>query len=173
MSSSPLLTDHQSSRAVPSPTSTSSSSSCSSPDPSQPDYCLLNDKSSRKKRTMASAERKESPSWSQRSKTNLSAKRSRVKRRVNDFVLENKVSQLSEENEVLRAKIKLLTRKFGNLSSQDEEQEELKSTEQPSMSNLTDSSPPTVNHSTERSSLDQTPIPVKWRLKFFNLTSTS
>ena len=168
MSSSPLLTDHQSFRAVSSPTST-----CSSPDSSHADYCLLNDKSSQKKRTMASADRKESPSWSQRSKTNLSAKRSRVKRRVNDFVLENKLSQLTEENEVLRAKINLLTRKFGNLSSQDEEQDELKSAEQPSMPNLTDSPPPTVNPPTERSPLDQTPMPVKWRLKFFNLTSTS
>jgi vrille protein len=143
---------------------TSSSSSCSSFDISQDEYMLLNNKSSRKKCNSISDDKKKDPiSSSQRSRNNLSAKRSRVKRRMNDLVLETKLTQLINENEILRAKIDMLTRKFG---------EEKSIEQQPTVLNILNQSSIQIN-SSEQLSLNKSSIPIKLRFKLLNLTSDS
>lgn len=173
------------------PTSSSSnsfstSSSCSSPDIQRKEYALLN-KTRRKKRTFIPDEKKDPVYWSQRSKNNLSAKRSRAKRRMNDLVLETKLTQLNNENQVLKAKIDMLARKFGHLTNSEEETQEetaektnTNASEQTQLINLLDTSPtPKVNLAEEQSLLDKTsttvqpPMPIKWRFKLFNMTSNS
>jgi len=113
----------------------SSSSSCSSLDISQEEF----NKSSPKK---------DSKYWSQRSKNNLSAKRSRVKRRMNDLVLETKLTQLTNENEILRAKIDMLTRKFGQ--------------EKPTVFNQS------VNNPSMTTKTEQLSLPIKLRFKLLS-----
>jgi len=125
---------------------------------------LLNNKSSRKKCNSISDDKKKDPiSSSQRSKNNLSAKRSRVKRRMNDLVLETKLTQLINENEILRAKIDMLTRKFG---------EEKSIEQQPTVLNILNQSSIQIN-SSEQLSLNKSSIPIKLRFKLLNLTSDS
>jgi hypothetical protein len=118
MSSSPLVINNHPYHDTSSSSSSisTSSSSCSSPDNS------LEEKSSRSQRTFLPDNQKDPIYWSQRSRNNLSAKRSRVKRRMNDLVLETKLTQLNNANEILRAKIDMLTRKFGHVISQEDEQ---------------------------------------------------
>ena len=155
-----------------------SSSSCSSPDLQQKEYVLLNNKSRRKKRAFIPDEKKDPVYWCQRSKNNLSAKRSRVKRRMNDLVLETKLTQLNNENQILKAKIDMLARKFGHLSNTDDE--EKLSEQKPSstqVQSLLEQSSQT-NLPEEESLLDKTttvsaPMPIKWRFKLFNMTSNS
>lgn len=135
------------------PTSSSSSSfstssSCSSPDIQQKEYVLLNNKSRRKKRAFIPDEKKDPIYWSQRSKNNLSAKRSRVKRRMNDLVLETKLTQLTNENEILRAKIDMLTRKFGQ--------------EKPTVFNQS------VNNPSMTTKTEQLSLPIKLRFKLLS-----
>ena len=151
--------DHDTSTS--SSSSFSTSSSCSSPDIQQKEYVLLNDKSRRKKRAFIPDEKKDPVYWSQRSKNNLSAKRSRVKRRMNDLVLETKLTQLTNENQVLRAKIDMLARKFGHLNNQDEE-EDTNKTEPTEVSNLLDQpcSASNNNPTEEQTLLDKTPTPM-------------
>jgi hypothetical protein len=165
--------------------SVSTSSSCSSPDIQQKEYVLLNNKSRRKKRAFIPDDKKDPIYWSQRSKNNLSAKRSRVKRRVNDLVLETKLTQLNNENQVLRAKIDMLARKFGHLTNKEEagEAEELEklnnnNSEQTQILNLLDQSPKS-NPAEKQTLFDKitttvsSPMPIKWRFKLFNTTSNS
>ncbi|CAF1176418.1 unnamed protein product [Rotaria sordida] len=170
-------------------TSFSTSSSCSSPDIQKKEYILLNNKSRRKKRAFIPDDKKDPTYWSQRSKNNLSAKRSRVKRRMNDLVLETKLTQLNHENQLLKAKIDMLARKFGHLTNKEEEQEELEKndnndSEQTKLLNVFDQSASLKMNSTEEQSLIDktstttattvpTPMPIKWRFKLFNMTSNS
>jgi hypothetical protein len=169
MSSSPLVINNHPYH------DTSSSSSCSSFDNSQEEYTLLNNKSSRKQHYYISDKTKDPIYLSQRSRNNLSAKQSRVKRRVNDLVLETKFTQLTNENEILRAKIEMLTRKFG------QENEQLKLTEQPTILNILDQSSTELNHSnnnssvitTEQLSLKKSSVPIKLRFKLLNIKTVS
>jgi len=71
---------------------------------------------SRRKRDFIPDEKKDQNYWHSREKNNNSAKKSREKRRVNDLVLETKLSQLNNENQLLRAKLDMLSRKFGHLN---------------------------------------------------------
>jgi vrille protein len=176
---------HDTPTSSSSSTSFSTSSSCSSPDIQKNEYALLNNKSRRKKRAFIPDEKKDPIYWSQRSKNNLSAKRSRVKRRMNDLVLETKLTQLTNENQILRAKIDMLARKFGNLTNKEDEEVILNNnnnkTEQTEVSNLLDqsSSSEIINPTEEQSLIDKTSttvsttMPIKWRFKLFNMTSNS
>jgi len=168
---------------TPTSSSFSTSSSCSSPDIQQKEYVLLNNKSRRKKRAFIPDDKKDPIYWSQRSKNNLSAKRSRVKRRMNDLVLETKLTQLTNENEILRAKIDMLARKFGHLTNKEEDEEELEKlnnnkSEETEVLNLLDQSSKS-NPIEEQSLIDKpstsisSPMPIKWRFKLFNMTSNS
>jgi hypothetical protein len=138
----PMLHDTSSS-------SCSISSTSSSPTRSIPDH---RSSSIRKTRTFTPDERKDPMYWSRRSRNNLSATRCRVKRRVNDLVLETKVTQLNEENQILRAKIDMLTRKCVQLTHPEHPTTE----PTPCVSSST---------ATECSLRDQCPLPIKWRLK--------
>ncbi|CAF0803103.1 unnamed protein product [Rotaria sp. Silwood1] len=172
-------------------TSFSTSSSCSSPDIQKKEYVLLNNKSRRKKRAFIPDDKKDPTYWSQRSKNNLSAKRSRVKRRMNDLVLETKLTQLNNENQILRAKIDMLARKFGHLTNKEEQEQEQEheqelekldsnQSEQTKLLNVLDQSISSkMNVTEEQSLIDKTsttvpcPMPIKWRFKLFNMTSNS
>ncbi|XP_016143227.1 uncharacterized protein [Sinocyclocheilus grahami] len=59
----------------------------------------------RRKREMTPAEKKDTSYWVKRKKNNEAAKRSREKRRINDFMLEEQLMALSEENAQLRAEV--------------------------------------------------------------------
>ncbi|UJR25742.1 hypothetical protein I4U23_007092 [Adineta vaga] len=164
----------------PSSLSSVSTSSCSSPDLQRKEYVLLNNKSRRKKRAFIPDDKKDPIYWSQRSKNNLSAKRSRVKRRMNDLVLETKVSQLNNENQILRAKIDMLSKKFGHLSNTDDEDKlsENKSNSTQVCNLLKQQTQTDLLE--EETLLDKTtpeavssPMPIKWRFKLFNMTSKS
>jgi len=154
----------------------SSSSSCSSQDIPQEEYILLNNKSSRKKRAFIPDNKKTPIYWSQRSRNTLSAKRSRVKRRVNDLVLETKLTQLTNDNEILRAKIDMLTRKFDQLHH-----DALKSTEKPTVLNILDQSSAQIHYSdndppvttTEHLSLEKSSMLIKCRFQLLNIAADS
>jgi vrille protein len=139
------------------------SSSCSSLENSEEkEDILLNHQSSRIK--------KDPIYCSQRSRNNLSAKRSRVKKRMNDLVLETKLTQLTNENEILRAKIEILRKKFDQ-----ENQQLFKATEQSPVLNILDQSSiqTTQTPATEQSSVNKSSIPIKLRFKLLNITSDS
>uniref|UniRef100_A0A665WIU8 Si:dkey-172o19.2 n=1 Tax=Echeneis naucrates TaxID=173247 RepID=A0A665WIU8_ECHNA len=59
----------------------------------------------RRKREMIPADKKDSTYWDKRQKNNEAAKRSREKRRLNDLILEGQLLALSEENAQLRAHV--------------------------------------------------------------------
>ncbi|XP_059399636.1 uncharacterized protein LOC132131589 [Carassius carassius] len=59
----------------------------------------------RRKREMTPTEKKDASYWVKRKKNNEAAKRSREKRRLNDFMLEGQLLALSEENAQLRAEV--------------------------------------------------------------------
>ncbi|TRY62326.1 hypothetical protein DNTS_025864 [Danionella cerebrum] len=61
--------------------------------------------SRRRKREMTPTEKKDANYWDKRKKNNEAAKRSREKRRLNDFVMEGQLLALSEENAQLRAEV--------------------------------------------------------------------
>lgn len=61
--------------------------------------------SRRRKREMTPDEKKDASYWVKRHKNNEAAKRSREKRRLNDFMLESQLLALSEENAQLRAEM--------------------------------------------------------------------
>ncbi|XP_029468916.1 nuclear factor interleukin-3-regulated protein-like [Rhinatrema bivittatum] len=73
--------------------------------------------SSRRKREFMPEEKKDAMYWEKRQKNNEAAKRSREKRRLNDFVLENKMVALNEENNYLKAELLSLKLRFGLISS--------------------------------------------------------
>ena len=173
--------NHPHHELIPSSSSSSfsTSSSCSSPDRQTHGYVLLNEKSRRKKRSLMPENKKDSIYWSQRSKNNLSAQRSRVKRRVNDLVLETKVTQLSNENQILRAKIDMLARKFGHLANDEDKltntsEKLVKAQETLEVLNSSKENPCEDENLLEKSVESQlAPLPVKWRLKLFSSSSNS
>ncbi|KAM9480093.1 uncharacterized protein ACWYII_006926 isoform 2-T6 [Salvelinus alpinus] len=61
--------------------------------------------STRRKREMTPANKKDANYWDKRHKNNESAKRSQEKRRVNDLMLEGQLLALSKENARLRAEL--------------------------------------------------------------------
>ena len=67
----------------------------------------------RKRRDFIPNELKDEQYWERRRKNNLAAKRSREKRRLNDIVLEAKVLELTNMNNVLKLKLDLCARKYG------------------------------------------------------------
>lgn len=171
---------------IPSSPSSSSYSSSSSSSPTRQlhGYLQLNEKPHRKKRSFIPENKKDPIYWSQRSKNNLAAQRSRVKRRMNDLVLETKLSQLTNENQVLRAKIDMLARKFGHLTNDEEQVDSTSSkvvAEQESLIDLQstkNSCSSTVSSPAEEQSLlSSTAEPsvssmcLKWRLKLFGSSS--
>lgn len=71
----------------------------------------------RRKREFTPEEKKDDAYWEKRRKNNEAAKRSREKRRANDFMLETRLVALSEENAALRAELLALNLRYGLLSS--------------------------------------------------------
>ncbi|XP_067252264.1 nuclear factor, interleukin 3 regulated, member 4 [Chanodichthys erythropterus] len=71
----------------------------------------------RRKREFIPEEKKDATYWEKRRKNNEAAKRSREKRRVNDYVLETRLVSLSEENARLRAELLTLKLRYGLLNS--------------------------------------------------------
>lgn len=190
----PPIPSSPSSSSFSSASSSSSSSSSSSPTRQVRGYLQLNEKSNRKKRSFIPENKKDPIYWSQRSKNNLSAQRSRVKRRMNDLVLETKLTQLSNENQVLKAKIDMLARKFGHLTNDEqrvdstssnfvEEKESLLILHSAKNSCLSSQSTTLVSSSSppnEEQSLLHRPsepsvssMSLKWRFKLFNSSSNT
>lgn len=66
----------------------------------------------RKRRDFIPNELKDEHYWERRRKNNLAAKRSREKRRLNDIVLETKVIELTNLNNVYKLKLDLLMKKY-------------------------------------------------------------
>ncbi|XP_005170589.2 uncharacterized protein si:dkey-172o19.2 [Danio rerio] len=75
--------------------------------------------SRRRKREMTPSEKKDASYWVKRKKNNEAAKRSREKRRLNDFMLEGQLLALSEENAQLRAEVLSLQYHMGIARSLD------------------------------------------------------
>ncbi|XP_026803078.1 uncharacterized protein LOC113547073 [Pangasianodon hypophthalmus] len=71
----------------------------------------------RRKREFTPEEKKDASYWEKRRKNNEAAKRSREKRRANDFMLETRLVALSEENAALRAELLALNLRYGLISS--------------------------------------------------------
>ncbi|XP_062869480.1 uncharacterized protein LOC134331872 [Trichomycterus rosablanca] len=71
----------------------------------------------RRKREFTPEEKKDASYWEKRRKNNEAAKRSREKRRANDYILETRLVALSEENAALRAELLALKLRYGLLSS--------------------------------------------------------
>ncbi|XP_075759296.1 NFIL3 like protein [Pelodiscus sinensis] len=71
---------------------------------------------SRRKREFMPDEKKDTMYWEKRRKNNEAAKRSREKRRLNDFAMESQLAALSEENALLRAELLALKLHFGLIS---------------------------------------------------------
>ncbi|XP_010218604.1 PREDICTED: nuclear factor interleukin-3-regulated protein-like [Tinamus guttatus] len=72
---------------------------------------------SRRKREFMPDEKKDNMYWEKRRKNNEAAKRSREKRRLNDFAMESQLAALSEENAVLRTELLSLKLRFGLIST--------------------------------------------------------
>ena len=72
----------------------------------------------RKRRDFIPNELKDDHYWERRRKNNLAAKRSREKRRLNDMVLETKVLELTNLNNVFKLKLDICMRKF-DISEED------------------------------------------------------
>lgn len=66
----------------------------------------------RKRRDFIPAELKDESYWERRRKNNLAAKRSREKRRLNDIVLETKVLELTNINNLMKLKFDLCIKKY-------------------------------------------------------------
>ncbi|XP_060796606.1 nuclear factor, interleukin 3 regulated, member 4 [Neoarius graeffei] len=71
----------------------------------------------RRKREFTPEEKKDASYWEKRRKNNEAAKRSREKRRANDFMLETRLVALSDENAALRAELLALNLRYGLLNS--------------------------------------------------------
>ncbi|XP_043909671.1 nuclear factor interleukin-3-regulated protein-like [Protopterus annectens] len=72
---------------------------------------------SRRKREFMPDEKKDAMYWEKRRKNNEAAKRSREKRRLNDFVVERKLFALNEENTYLRAELLSLKLRYGLITA--------------------------------------------------------
>ncbi|XP_038859046.1 nuclear factor, interleukin 3 regulated, member 4 [Salvelinus namaycush] len=70
----------------------------------------------RRKREFIPNEKKDATYWEKRRKNNEAAKRSREKRRVNDYVLESRLVAMSEENARLNTELLALKLHFGLVS---------------------------------------------------------
>ncbi|XP_071116729.1 transcription factor atf-2-like isoform X1 [Haliotis cracherodii] len=68
---------------------------------------------SRKQREFIPENRKDNCYWEKRRKNNEAARRSREKRRLHDFALENKICDLNDENRLLRKELIAVKKKFG------------------------------------------------------------
>lgn len=68
---------------------------------------------SRRKREFTPDDQKDALYWEKRRKNNEAAKRSREKRRINDYVLETRLMALKEENARLKAELMALKVHFG------------------------------------------------------------
>uniref|UniRef100_A0A8B9FXF1 BZIP domain-containing protein n=1 Tax=Amazona collaria TaxID=241587 RepID=A0A8B9FXF1_9PSIT len=68
---------------------------------------------SRRKREFMPDDKKDNMYWEKRRKNNEAAKRSRQKRRLNDFAMESQLVALSEENSILRTELLSLKLRFG------------------------------------------------------------
>lgn len=66
----------------------------------------------RKRRDFIPNELKDESYWERRRKNNLAAKRSREKRRLNDIVLETKVLELTNLNNIIKLKLDLCQKKY-------------------------------------------------------------
>lgn len=158
MFSSPVAINHH----VYHDTSSSSSSlsSCSSLDLPHEECPSFNHESSQIEYGRLTDDQKQSIYWSQH---HLSPKQSGVKRRRNDRGLKTKLTQLTHENDILRAKINMLIRKFGQI----DERDELKSTEQLAVFNTLDQSSKPINQVDHGLSITTTEqlssMPIKWR----------
>ncbi|XP_066504181.1 nuclear factor, interleukin 3 regulated, member 4 [Hoplias malabaricus] len=71
----------------------------------------------RRKREFTPEEKKDACYWEKRRKNNEAAKRSREKRRANDYMLETRLVALSEENAALRAELLALKLRYGLMTS--------------------------------------------------------
>lgn len=71
----------------------------------------------RRKREFTPDEKKDASYWEKRRKNNEAAKRSREKRRANDFMLETRLVAMSEENAALRAELLAVNLRYGLLGS--------------------------------------------------------
>ncbi|KAM8986647.1 nuclear factor interleukin-3-regulated protein-like [Ara ararauna] len=71
---------------------------------------------SRRKREFMPDDKKDNMYWEKRRKNNEAAKRSRQKRRLNDFAMESQLVALSEENSILRTELLSLKLRFGLIS---------------------------------------------------------
>uniref|UniRef100_A0A3P8YRQ4 BZIP domain-containing protein n=1 Tax=Esox lucius TaxID=8010 RepID=A0A3P8YRQ4_ESOLU len=78
-----------------------------------PNYMSLK---TRRKREFIPDEKKDATYWEKRRKNNEAAKRSREKRRVNDYVLESRLVAMSEENARLNTELLALKLRFGLVS---------------------------------------------------------
>ncbi|KAK9519097.1 hypothetical protein VZT92_021846 [Zoarces viviparus] len=67
----------------------------------------------RRKREFIPEEKKDALYWEKRLKNNEAAKRSREKRRMNDYMLETHLTALKEENSRLSAELKAIKLRFG------------------------------------------------------------
>uniref|UniRef100_A0AAY4D1K1 BZIP domain-containing protein n=2 Tax=Denticeps clupeoides TaxID=299321 RepID=A0AAY4D1K1_9TELE len=67
----------------------------------------------RRKREFIPDEKKDATYWEKRRRNNVAAKRSREKRRLNDYVLETRLVALSEENARLHDELMALKLRFG------------------------------------------------------------
>ncbi|XP_010869991.2 nuclear factor, interleukin 3 regulated, member 4 [Esox lucius] len=76
----------------------------------------LTPKGLRRKREFIPDEKKDATYWEKRRKNNEAAKRSREKRRVNDYVLESRLVAMSEENARLNTELLALKLRFGLVS---------------------------------------------------------
>lgn len=70
-------------------------------------------KGPRRKREFIPEEKKDALYWEKRQKNNEAAKRSREKRRINDYVLETHLTALKEENTRLSAELLAIKLRFG------------------------------------------------------------
>ncbi|XP_009865724.1 PREDICTED: nuclear factor interleukin-3-regulated protein-like [Apaloderma vittatum] len=71
---------------------------------------------SRRKREFMPDEKKDNMYWEKRRKNNEAAKRSREKRRLNDFAMESQLAALVKENAILRTELLSLKLRFGLIS---------------------------------------------------------
>lgn len=67
----------------------------------------------RKQREFIPDSKKDESYWDRRRRNNEAAKRSREKRRISDVLLEQRVLELTRENQILRAELFAIKEKFG------------------------------------------------------------
>lgn len=94
------------------PTSTSSKEDNPRKDQNKSNDLLKEVFPQRKRRDFIPNELKDEHYWERRRKNNLAAKRSREKRRLNDMVLETKLLEMTNLNNILKLKLELCMKKF-------------------------------------------------------------